>query len=102
MANLRTYEKRIDWSTRKEGRPVNERAPAGHRIEGDYKKRYLDHAVIDGYCAFSGERFDTVFGVFECGPEVYIGAGLYVYNNMQLAVREKGLDRIKLLGLDTP
>lgn len=96
---LRKHENAINWAARGV-RPVNKRAPEGHRIAGEYTERFLDHAVIDDYCTNIEPNIETVYGVFQCGPPIYTGAGLNAYNHAQLAVREKGLHRIKFAGID--
>jgi hypothetical protein len=84
----------------------NEIAPDGHRIEGEYKQRHLDHFIIDTYCDYvslmEDMAYDTVFGVFESGPPVCEGSAIYLYDNIQLAVRESGLKKMKFLDTDNP
>ena len=104
LTALGRFERALDWTTVKGVRPRNELAPTGHRIEGEYKKRYLDHAVIDAFCSYSertlGQRFETVLGLFESGPEIYPGAGIYKYNNLQLAIREGAEHLMQFKGVD--
>lgn len=99
LKRLRAHEGSINWAL-KGVRPTNEVAPPGHHIEGEYKQRFLDHAVIDDYCTNIEPDIQSVYGVFQSGPPIYRGAGQYMYNNAQLAVRHDGLGNIKLVGID--
>lgn len=96
---LRRHEKSINWAKRGV-RPVNKRAPDGHRIAGEYNQRYLDHAVIDDYCTNIEPQIESVYGIFQSGPPIYEGAGLYLYSNAQLAVRQNGLHLMNFVGID--
>jgi hypothetical protein len=81
-------------------------APRGHPIEGELHKRYLDHKIIDCFIAFiesqSGysEMIDTVLGVFENGPSVSNGAGIYEYSSIQLAVRNRAVGQIRYVSVN--
>jgi hypothetical protein len=99
LLRLRAHERSINWAARGV-RPINMIAPEGHRIAGEYNERFLDHAVIDDYCTNIEPDIETVYSIFRCGPPIYEGSGLYMYNHAQLAVRERGLHRIKFVGVD--
>jgi hypothetical protein len=101
LRRLSAHEQSIDWAS-KGARPQNEIAPPGHIIEGEYKQRFLDHAVIDDYCTNVEPDIEMVYGLFRSGKPIYRGAGQYAYNNAQLAIRPSGLSRISLVGVDSP
>jgi hypothetical protein len=101
LLRLRAHEASINWAARGT-RPRNIIAPTGDRIEGEYKQRFLDHAVIDDYCTNVEPDIESVYSPFQCGLPIYDGAGFYQYNHAQLAVRENGLHRMIFVGIDIP
>ncbi|MDR3571702.1 MAG: hypothetical protein P4L81_05940 [Candidatus Pacebacteria bacterium] len=70
----------------------------GHPLEGESVYRHFDHRLIDEYDSALGVHFDTILGVFENGKPIVDGSDIYRYNSVQLAVRKKALDNIKILG----
>jgi hypothetical protein len=86
---------------KKSGLPLPENRPAKNDKRPIKVLRYLDHAVIDhllNVADASGNRYDTVRGVFTEGSPAYPGSGILDQSHSQIAVRNreciKGLFRV--------